>query len=405
MIRLFPILVVSQVSNMAPLIAFLIYADTLAFAGFIFIMLLGQLVLPVLTLRLDYQIQVELQQSRQRYFLGVSLLLLGGFCAVLLPVVLLIPAEGARLPWALAFGASLALQGIVRAYAVARQRGVMAFEASNIAKNALALGLGAVVSAAHLGGLFVLANLAHGLLAIGYLALVIPGWPRLRMLRGLLRAPRLVFRRARKILTFSFPNSFIGMATGRLPLLAIETMLAPGVSSGFLAANRLSLSPLNFLIAALRIVGLIEVNKRRAGVPNRFRALAIGVFALAPVMLSPLLFPALLAPLLRGFDPSWQQALAYLPIMYPWAVTFLWAGWLDRVFDALGTQKRIFVIEVSMLAVMAAVSGLIWAGALGGMGALVAVALVSSAHSVAWVAAFLYGERQSPRAGAGQGTR
>lgn len=392
MIRLFPILVVSQVSNMAPLIAFLVFADTAAFAGFVFIMLIGQLVLPVLTLRLDYQIQVELQRSRQRYFMGVSLVLLGLFCAVLLPLALILPGGEGRLPWALAYGASLSLQGIVRAYAVARQRGVAAFELSNIAKNAVALGLSAVVPGGAIAALFVLANLLHGLVSVGYLGVVIRGRVRLRMLDGLWRAPRRSFRRARKILTYSFPNSFIGMATGRLPLIAIEAMLPAVMASGFLAANRLALSPLNFLIAALRIVGLIEVNKRRADIPNRFRVLVIGVFASAPVLMAPLLFPGLLAPLVRGFDPSWEAALAYLPIMYPWAVTFLCAGWLDRVFDALGTQRRIFVIELSMLAVMAGVSGLIWGGTLSGTGALVVVSLVSAVHSVAWVGAFVYGE-------------
>lgn len=392
MIRLFPILVASQVSNMAPLVAFLVFADTAAFAGFIFIMLIGQLVLPVLTLRLDYQIQVELQRSRQRYFMGLSLVLLGVFCAVLLPVTLVVPDAEGRLPWALAYGAALALQGIVRAYAVARQRGVAAFEMSNIGKNALALGLSAVVPGPAIAALFVIANLVHGVVSVGYLGVLIGGRVRLRMLDRLWRAPRRSFRRARKILTFSFPNSFIGMATGRLPLIALEAMLPAGMASGFLAANRLALSPLSFLIAALRIVGLIEVNKRRADIPNRFRLLVVAVFGSAPFLMAPLLFPGLLAPLVRGFDPSWEAALDYLPIMYPWAVTFLCAGWLDRVFDTLGTQHRIFAIEVTMLAVMAAVSALIWAGILAGTSALVVVSLVSAAHSLAWIGAFLYGE-------------
>ncbi|MFN3211427.1 MAG: hypothetical protein ACE369_21030, partial [Roseovarius sp.] len=356
-----------------------------------------------LTLRMDYQIQVELQRSRQRYFMGLSLLLLGMFCTLFLPLALVVPDAEGRLPWALAYGVALALQGIVRAYAVARQRGVAAFEMSNIAKNALALGLSAVVPGPAIAALFVIANLVHGLLSVGFLGILIGGRVRVRMLDRLWRAPRRNFRRARKIVTFSFPNSFIGMATGRLPLIALEAMLPSGVASAFLAANRLALSPLNFLVAALRIVGLIELNKRRADIPNRFRFLAIAIFASAPILLAPLLFPGLLAPLVRGFDPSWVAALDYLPIMYPWAVTFLWAGWMDRVFDALGTQHRIFMIEVTMLAVMASVSALIWAGTLAGTGALVVVSLVSAAHSVAWVGAFLYGEMRSAGATAERG--
>lgn len=398
-------MVVSQISNMAPLVAFLLYAGTEAFADFIFILLLGQLLWPLLTVRMDIQIQIELYSSRQDYVLGLGLWLLITFALIGTIGVFLYQGAPSQLMsdplfGGLAMGIALSIQGLARAWIVARSRSALlyGFETLNVAKNLGALALSDKLSE-YLTPFFVWTNVVHGALLLVLLYFWIGKLPRLRALWHFI-SPSVckgMRFRARRVLVYSFPNSFIGMATARLPLLAIEATLPVPVSAGFLAASRMALSPLNFLIYALRILGVIEINKRRAGQQNRFSAL-VGLISIGtPLLLSPLLLPIVasdwLVPLVSHFDSSWQDALDYLPMIYPWAVLFMMTGWLDRVFDITGTQRIILIIELFMLVLMSAISLGIWFGLFQGMLALWIVALVSAFHGACWGIAFVYIEK------------
>ncbi|WP_166418796.1 hypothetical protein [Cochlodiniinecator piscidefendens] len=403
--RLFPLLVLSQISTMAPLFGFVLYSDTGAFANFIFMLLLGQLLWPLLTLRLDIQIQVELQHSRQAYVLALglwvfgALSLLSAFGLWIGQIPIFTEGEMHKIWGGLFIGASLAAQGLIRGYVVARGKmgPIVFFELSNILKNFGALAVSGWVVAqfsnAALADLFVWANIIHGITIVAITLVALRAQPRIRVLQHFLRKGSILRRRAHKVLYYSFPNSFIGMATGRLPLLAIEAALPAPLSAAFLAANRISLSPLSFLIYALRILGVIEMNKRRNNTPDQFRRFLWTVTIGAPLVLSPMILPAfypsIFDPIMRFFNESWTEAVAYLPMMYLWAALFLMTGWLDRVFDVTGRQHIILMIELVMLVLTAILSAAIWQGVLTGQVALWSVVGMGMLHSIAWGWAFL----------------
>lgn len=410
--RLFPFLVVSQISNIAPLIGFVAYSTTLEFADYIFCLLLGQLLWPILTLRLDIQLQIELHRSRQNYVFGLALwvlLIQALIWAVLLFIWRGEPVSGSALDqiWGgLFLGVALALSNCIRAYFMALNSTnlLIIFENLNIIKNAAGLWIFAWSTQNNLltdsKQIFIWASLVFAIIVTLGLLVWLRRKPAPRVLISLIAPWKAgsgnIRMRARRVLLYSFPNSFIGMATGRLPFLAIEAMLAAPLASAFLAANRLTLSPLNFLVFAFRVTAVLELNKRRKNISNRFRQYFWIIVGLGPVILSPMLLPAFVSdiyhPLLRRFDPSWHAVVALLPLTYPWAVLFFATGWMDRVFDITGQQHILSVIEVSMFGVAALITWAIFAGSLTGMATLWTMVAFGCLHALAWLCLFIWKE-------------
>jgi hypothetical protein len=373
---------------MAPLAGFLLFAGVSPFADYIFVLLLGQILWPLLVLRLDIQIQVELFKSRQDYYLSLSTYLLFILTIISCLPVLFIDYEG-KLLMGCIMGCSLAAQALVRSIAIARSSGLILFECSNIAKNLAALLLAAFLPTSYLTDLFVYSNLAHGLIILLIVLRVLKVPLNIRILNSFSVGNRVAVRRARRVLSFSLPNSFIGMATARLPILAIDAVVAPMIAAAFLSATRLCLSPLNFILYAFRIIGLIEYNAKRKRQVNSFTALFITITALSPVILLPMLFPGFLEYFLKHLEPSWLDVLPFLPIIYPWAVAFLISGWLDRIFDASHRQHLIFRIEVLMFFVTLVLSLLIWAGIIQGNSVFWMVAALGTVHGLLWYVVFV----------------
>ena len=410
--RLFPFLVLSQISNMVPMAGFLIYSTTVEFADYLVCLLLGQLLWPLMTLRLDIQLQVELYRSRQDYVFGLVTWVLTAFTligAALLYVWRGVPVLDNVLDqmWGGMFlGAALALTSCVRAYFVARgnTKLLMGFETANIVKNAATIWLAAWVAQhsllADFKQIFVWTNVIFALVITLGLLVWLRHKPTPRVLISLIALWQIktgtMRTRARRVFLYSFPNSFVGMATGRLPLLAIEAMLAAPLSAAFLAANRLTLSPLTFLIFAFRVSAVLELNKRRNNLPNRFRYFFWIIVGLGPVLLSPMILPAFVPdiydPILRYFDPSWSVAAAFLPLTYPWAVLFFTTGWMDRVFDITRQQHLVLIIEIVMLCLAAMMSWAIFASWLTGMAALWAIIAFGCVHALAWLSLFSWKE-------------
>ena len=410
--RLFPFLVLSQISNMAPLAGFLIYSTTVEFADYLFCLLLGQLLWPLMTLRLDIQLQIELYRSRQDYVFGLVIWVLIAFTLIGAALLYLwrgVPVLDNVLDqmWGGMFlGAALALASCVRAYFVARgnTKLLMGFETANIVKNAATIWLAAWVAQhsllADFKQIFVWTNVIFALMTTLGLLVWLRNKPTPRVLISLIALWQIktgtMRTRARRVFLYSFPNSFVGMATGRLPLLAMEAMLAAPLSAAFLAANRLTLSPLTFLIFAFRVSAVLELNKGSNNLPNRFRYFFWIIVGLGPVLLSPMILPAFVPgiydPILRYFDPSWSVAAAFLPMTYPWAVLFFITGWMDRVFDITGQQHLVLIIEIVMLCLAALMSWAIFASWLTGMSTLWAIIAFGCVHALAWLSLFFWKE-------------
>ena len=386
--RQFPLLVASQVSNTVPILAFVLFSDTQAFAAYIVILLAGQLLSPLVTARLETQVQIELQRSRQDYY---ALMALEGLAAVsLLGLVLFALAPSVWVGWgSAAIAVATAAQNLTRAQCVARERGLVPFEAANIARNLVSLGIAALVAPANVALVVIGAQAAFALVCVAAsLRMAHPGGPWRSLVARTVRHRRVALRRARRVLTMSLPSSFISMATGRLPLLAVEAAVPAAAAAGFLSASRIALAPLNFILYAVRINAIVELNRLRSGRTSRFRALFWMMSLSAPILLSPMLVPQLFAPLLAPFDPSWLGALDMMPLIYPWAVAFLMTGWMDRVFDIRAQQAVILKTETFILGAGVLVSLVVASGVAGVWGSFVLVVALNVVHCAIWFVLF-----------------
>ncbi len=120
---LFAILVFSNLSNLSPTLGFLFNSNTFQFSQYIIIVFLSQLIWPILNLRLDIQIQVELARSKQDYFFKLSLYL--ALLVIFLTTTIILFVEkiyrfDTYTLWnSLLLGSALVLQGTARSRIIA----------------------------------------------------------------------------------------------------------------------------------------------------------------------------------------------------------------------------------------------------------------------------------------------
>ena len=390
-----PVLLFSQLSNFAAIISFVLFSNTTDYAKYIFIVFIAQIIWPLLTFRIEVQQQVELDHRKQLYFLGVSLqvLLITATAFVLATVFFSLTLNFILSLFA---AVSLSVIGIVRSYAIARpdNKPIVMFEFLNIIKNLIALitcGMAFDISVIYI---FIFANYIQAIVLVGVSIYLLR--PIARLLKWKF-FKAVIIRRTKNILRFTFPNSLFGMLSSRLPFIALEAAHSGASASAFVAANRMSLSPLSLILYALRVFGVKELNKRRKGQANKFRPLFFSILIITPFILSPMLFPALLKPAFASFDPSWIKALDLLPWLYPLSVLFFTTGWMDRVFDIWGKQHIIFNIEIMVLITAVLLYILISYGVLSSINSQIAIVFLGIIQSALWLGAFVLVEFFTPR--------
>jgi len=148
-----------------------------------------------------------------------------------------------------------------------------------------------------------------------------------------------------QFLKYSTPYALIGVIRSRLPILILEAFLPMKQVGLYSLAFRVMYSPLNLVSGALRPVifqaaaagGVKSVEKQIN------RILTVLAVTVAPVIVFYFFYADNLFKSIFGVQ--WIEAGEIGKFVIIPASAFLFCGWMDRLFDVLGQQKLMMILE------------------------------------------------------------